>query len=484
VQAGIEPEYTDTWGRTHTPSEETTRLILASLGTSIEPARSPIDPTPIDQTMVVREDAASIPLRVPVAPAGNSLKLEIQWEGGQIEHHLYSLLELPDGSDGEKRLPLPAPLRLGYHRLRLYWMAQSEPALFAESHFIVCPHRALSFEGRAAGVALSLYGLRSQRDWGCGDITDLHAAIDVFARAGAAFVALNPLHAIPNRQPYNTSPYLPQSSLYRNFLYLDVEKTPGYLPEPSLAGEIAELRSAEFVEYERVAHLKLAALEDAFDRFLDQGSSPEFDAYVEAEGAPLDRFAVYSALDEEIHRRDSTVWLWTDWPEEYHDPDSPAVTEFAREHRTRVEFFKFLQWNLDRQLAAAHAHALAQGMKIGLYHDLALATDRFGADLWANRKFYISGCRVGAPPDDFSPNGQDFLRRIATRIAPTATVCSRRPFATACVTAAHSASITSCDSFGCTGFRTDTQRPTARTSATTRRICWACWRWRARATDS
>ena len=47
-------------------------------------------------------------------------------------------------------------------------------------------------------------------------------------------------------------------------------------------------------------------------------------------------------------------------------------------------------------------------MKIGLYHDLALATDRFGADLWANRAFYVSGCRVGAPPDDFAPNGQDW----------------------------------------------------------------------------
>ncbi len=47
-------------------------------------------------------------------------------------------------------------------------------------------------------------------------------------------------------------------------------------------------------------------------------------------------------------------------------------------------------------------------MKIGLYHDLALATDTFGADLWANRKFYVAGCRVGAPPDDFAPNGQDW----------------------------------------------------------------------------
>ena len=123
-----------------------------------------------------------------------------------------------------KRVPLPA-LRLGYHRLRIYRMRQPELEVLAESHFIVCPARALSFEGRAAGVAISLYGLRSSRNWGCGDFTDLLAAIDSFARAGCAFIALNPLHAISNRQPYNTSPYLPQSSLYRNFIYLDVERT-------------------------------------------------------------------------------------------------------------------------------------------------------------------------------------------------------------------------------------------------------------------
>jgi len=102
------------------------------------------------------------------------------------------------------------------------------------------------------------------------------------------------------------------------------------------------------------------------------------------------------------------VWIWRDWPPEYHDPRSAAVAQFAREQGRQVSFFKFLQWHVDRQLAEAQAHALASGMRIGLYHDLALATDRFGADVWANRALYASGARVGAPPDDFSPKGQDW----------------------------------------------------------------------------
>lgn len=403
---GIESEYIDTWGRKHIPSEETRRLILAALGAA-EVGR------PLPPTIVVREDAESIALRVPTALAGASVKLEIRWENGDVEHHPFWLPELRESAPGERLIPLPKPLRLGYHELRVFSVTQPGLEVFAEAHFIVCPARAVAFEGRAAGVALSLYGLRSARDWGCGDITDLRAAIDVFGRADAAFIALNPLHAIANRQPYNTSPYLPQSSLYRNFIYLDVEAVPGYLADEGISREAAELRATEFVAYERVARLKLRVLGDAFHRCLEGGSAPgfkaqEFDGYVAAQGGALHDYAVYCVLDETMHAHDPNVWLWTEWPEPYREPRSAAVEEFAREHAGRVLFFKFLQWQLDVQLAQAHKHALARGMKIGLYHDLALATDRFGADLWANRQFYVAGCRVGAPPDDFAPNGQDW----------------------------------------------------------------------------
>ena len=151
-------------------------------------------------------------------------------------------------------------LPLGYHDIRLDWMQDPQIECFAEARLIVCPRRAFAPEGRMAGVALSLYGLRSSRNWGCGDFTDLRAVVDAFAEAGADFIALNPLHAIPNRQPYNTSPYLPQSSLYRNFIYLDVEKIgavqvggAGFDALPKFDA----LRKSEFVEYEPVAKLKL-----------------------------------------------------------------------------------------------------------------------------------------------------------------------------------------------------------------------------------
>src|SRR5262249_2234548 len=146
--------------------------------------------------------------------------------------------------------------RLGYHDIRIYWVKEPELESFGDARFIVHPARAKTPDRRMAGVAISLYGLRSARNWGCGDFTDLGNAVEALAPSGAAFIALNPLHAIANREPYNTSPYLPECSLYRNFLYLDVERVPGFDPQDRPA-VLQELRDTEFVDYERVARVKL-----------------------------------------------------------------------------------------------------------------------------------------------------------------------------------------------------------------------------------
>jgi len=427
---GIEPEYVDVWNHPHATSEDVSRAILNGLGVPtgsaeeieklLEDRRLAEWSRPFDPTIVLREDADSLRLRIPADRGGDSVKLEIRWEGGDVEHHWFWLPELQVLENATvggreflaKRVPLPGPLRTGYHDFKIFWMKEPELDIFGEAQFIVCPQRAYQLNGRVAGVALSLYGLRSGRNWGCGDFTDLCATVNSFAKAGAAFIALNPLHAIPNRQPFNTSPYLPQCSFYRNFLYLDVERTGRDIGVDfdvnTVSQETEALRAAEFVEYERVAQLKSRILRTLFDRFHEAGRSTAFDQYVESEGALLHDFAVFCAVDEVIHREHPNVWLWTDWPVEYQEPHSEAVQKFAAEHANNVLFYKFLQWQVDRQLAEAQAAALAQGMRIGLYHDLALATDRWGADLWDHRPFYIARCRVGAPPDEFSPLGQDW----------------------------------------------------------------------------
>jgi 4-alpha-glucanotransferase len=423
---GIETDYWDIWGRQHHATTDLETAILQSLGVdlgskaSLHEAierrshrqwRAPLAPTIF---LTAGKTPYEVDVSLPANRANSPAKLRLLLEDGR---------EIDEEVALGPRLRLPEDLPLGYHQMTLEIPGETS----RPSRLVVCPSRAFEpawlQSGRAAGLAISLYGLRSQRNWGCGDTTDLRALTDwVAERTGTSFIALNPLHAIGNRQPYNTSPYLPNSIFYRNAIYLDIEAIPDFESSPRAAAlfqspgvqkEISALRNAELVEYERVYSLKLRFLRLLFQTFLKEwrDNTPratELKQYIEREGDLLDRFAVHSALDQAIHKKCPDVWNWKGWPEKYQGPESAATREFARKHWRSVLFYKYMQWQLDLQLASAQQHALVRGLSIGLYHDLALATDRFGSDLWAHREFFVSGCRVGAPPDGFSPKGQDW----------------------------------------------------------------------------
>ncbi len=440
---GIEPEYGDTWGKVHVTTPEITRAILDALGVPTHDTAS-LDaaledrlwcewsrPLPPVAVIGLSELAKGFPIHAPAALARATVRLTFHWEGGRTVHRDVPLAALEQSGGADLRgaafvrrwVPLPSGSPLGYHDVEIALDGKR-----ASMRLIICPDRAYEPEAvadgrRTAGLAIALYGLRSDRNWGCGDLTDLEGLIDWVADdLGVSFIGLNPLHAIPNRQPFNISPYLPSSTFYKNLMYLDLDRVPDYresrraqhvFSSPKVQAEIAALRAAEFVEYERVCKLKVRALRLAFLEFLharrtDPQRGRDFDAFVEREGELLDRYATWCALDAWLHRRDPGLWAWPDWPREFQDPTSPEVARFRDRHWRLVAFHKYVQWQLDIQLAAAQAHARAKGLSIGLYHDLALATDRCGADLWAYRPFYVAGCRVGAPPDSFSPKGQDW----------------------------------------------------------------------------
>ena len=443
LACGVEIEYWDVWGKQHHASPRTQTAILKSLGVdastqlalegALEERAWREWQRPLPTTLVLTKENRPhlAPVSLPAEQADLAALIRLRTEQGDAMEMRCSFgdldvveeVSLRGKSFVRKKIGLPDDLPLGYHELSIEIGGQtSEPA-----RLIVCPQRAYEppwlESGRAAGIAISLYGVRSQRNWGCGDTTDLKTFIGwVAEQTGASFVALNPLHAIPNRQPYNTSPYLPNSIFYRNAIYLDLEEIEEFktspraatlLNSPALQVEIHELRAAEFVEYERVYRLKLRVLKLLFRAFLKAWArntprARELRQYIEREGDLLHRFAVHSTLDEAIHKQCPDVWNWPSWPERYQDPQSAATEEFAKKHWRSVLFYKYVQWQLDQQFESAQQEARRRGLSIGLYHDLALATDRFGADLWAHRSFFVSGSRVGSPPDGFSPKGQDW----------------------------------------------------------------------------
>ena len=410
---GIEPAFWDIFGNHHVTSPETKRAIVTALGydaSSLESlaagwrqreeaqARRLVDPTLV----------ASVnqqPVRVPVRTDAAQMDGEIRLESGETKRFHAHI-------DGERKIALPEGLPPGYHDLTVrVGEAQDTLRLILAPDVAYLP-KFLEDGKKSAGIAITLYGLRSARNWGSGDFRDLRDFCDwAVKEARVSFIALNPLHAIYNRQPFNASPYLPNSIFFKNLIYIDIEALAEFRNSEEaqrqwnsedVQREVQELRAAPFVEYERVQALKLRFLRLAFAEFRRDGGGqiPEDDL--------LFRFATYCALDEYLHAQNPDLWVWPDWPEPYRDPESPETRRFQEEHREEIRFHEYLQWRAHEQLMDARDHAKRAGLAIGLYHDLALATDRCGSDLWAHRPYYVQGCRVGSPPDDFSPAGQDW----------------------------------------------------------------------------
>lgn len=440
-ESGIQWDYWDIFHRRHEPTTEVRRKILNSLGWNVDRLETVELERGrqfrqragglVQNTVVVSTSDLSLPLSY---PAWQEVWLEFQialehggtLSGSAIVPHLAVIGE--HEMDGTRwntyRLPLPPDVPLGYHLVTI----SVDGSESGRAHLIVCPDRAylpesLANGGRTAGFNISLYGLRSERNWGCGDFTDLHQLAEWAGReVGFSFIGLNPLHALHNRVPYNTSPYLPLSIFYKNLIYIDIERVPEFsasrfarqlLSSPGVQEKLRELRRSEYLAYSDVDRLKKRFLKILYREFRrrrsqDQDRARAFERYCQAEGDLLHKFALYCALDEVLHKQDRNRWTWQHWPEEFHSPNSEACRQFAVEHSRLIENYKYIQFVLEEQLDEAQRYSKNQGLSIGLYHDLAVATDSCGSDLWAHRDFYVQGCRVGAPPDDFSPNGQDW----------------------------------------------------------------------------
>ena len=206
-----------------------------------------------------------------------------------------------------------------------------------------------------------------------GDFTDLADLTERAAALGASAVGVNPLHALFPADANHISPYSPSSRLFLNVFYLDPEAVPdlaessearALLGDGGFRRELENARAAELVDYSAVWRLKLRVLELLFASFQKRHlphrpSGRRRSATFRAEmGEALEQHAMFDALHEHALAT-SGAWSWQDWPEPLRDPDSPEVAAFAREHRERVDFFAYLQWLADQQLAAVRRGAPA-----------------------------------------------------------------------------------------------------------------------------
>lgn len=267
--------------------------------------------------------------------------------------------------------------------------------------------RAFQGDGRRYWLlAVQLYMLRSSRNWGHGDFGDLARVIPLAAARGAAGIGLNPLHALFIERAGEASPYAPNSRIFLNPLYIDVDAIPEF-PGSAVAGiDIGILRAGDLIDHALVARAKLDGLRLAFEHFLTtapEDRRADFDAYRREQGERLHQFACFEVL-----RPRFAPSRWKDWPEPWRNPSPQDLLHLREEERSQCEFLEYLQWIADRQLERCKETARRCGMPVGLYLDIAVGIHPDGADAWSAQERVLSDVSVGAPPDEFNPNGQNW----------------------------------------------------------------------------
>jgi len=419
VYCGILPSYVDARGDTQTATAESRQALLAAMGvssTNEESARRAL--------LELRAGEANQmlpPVHVHYQASG---PIEIGINGELPRQATQWRIELEDGGVREGRvqeaLAAEGKLRIeeqlpdGYHSLTV-GLAGSRCSL------IVTPGHCWLPSGVDAGrqfwgVAVQLYLLRSHENWGIGDYGDLERLVRLLASRGADVVGLNPLHAMFPDDPEQASPYSPASRLLLNILNIDVAKLADAMDCPAARERmdsaefqqtLARCRGATLVDYSGAASLKMPVLQALYS--CSDRASPEwqsFETFRAGSGMAFERSCLFLALRKRFAEESADMADWHRWPEAYRSADSSATQRFAEESADAVTFQAWLQFVADAQLR--ECSEVAGGMAVGLYRDLAVGANLAGAETWANPTAVVDGAQVGAPPDIYNPQGQDW----------------------------------------------------------------------------
>lgn len=411
-RAGIALEWRDYANKRHAVSIETARRILTALGFAVG--------TPAEIADSRRQlDSAALPPLI-TATAGTSLELPVASDKLTRPSRIVAEdgaiipVEFEATPRGAKLRGIETPgyyvLEFGSERVTL---AIAPPRCFTISDIVG--------SDRLWGLAVQTYGLRSPGDCGIGNMAGVVDLACEAAKLKADALALSPMHALFSANQNAFSPYSPSNRLFYNPLMADPSSLFGNgRVERALtrAGAIADndkRTECSLIDWPKASAVKLRMFRRLFDDFLsgDLASETtalgtEFLKFCDAGGALLRGHAVFEALHAARVCADGPGSHWRAWPASLRSPHSEEVARFARANTEDVQFHCFLQWVADRSLAAAQHATKSAGMRIGLISDLAVGMSNDGSDAWSNQHDVLGDLQVGAPPDLYNHNGQNW----------------------------------------------------------------------------
>ena len=259
-----------------------------------------------------------------------------------------------------------------------------------------------------AGTLVPVFSLRSKKSAGIGDFGDLKSMIDLVAKTGQKVLQLLPINDTTITHTWTDSyPYSCISVFAIHPQYADLQALPE-LEDAKARAEAektrAELNALPQIDYEKVNDFKITYLHQIFNQEGEKMmKSAEYQAFFLDTEQWLVPYAQYSCLRDKYGTAD-----FSKWPDHnaWDEKDRKALSNPRTKAYKEVEFFYFVQYVLNTQMKAAHEHAMAKG--VILKGDIPIGVNRFGCDVWTEPKYFNLDGQAGAPPDDFSVNGQNW----------------------------------------------------------------------------
>jgi 4-alpha-glucanotransferase len=408
AEAGLSVDWKDANARPQRVSPEVLRKVLDGLGYPAE------NDEQISTSLKRLQDQSLSTTPPPLLTVDHGSNLDLSaWFKPQTPF----VLELEDGSRLDAKLTtnaeLPALATVGYQQLAID--GQHLTIAVAPKTAYSLAMAADTSVPRAWGLTLQLYYLRREGDGGFGDTQ----ALETFARSagerGAAAIAISPVHAMFANDSERFSPYSPSSRLFLNALYaapgaiLGERAVRMAIDETGLGDELKRLEALPLIDWPAAAAAKWKIFRSLYASFIGSGHPlhEDFNSFRHAGGEALENHCRFEALRDEGEKL-GIGGNWHEWPEQYKNPRSKAIEEFAASHGEQIGFHAFAQWLIARGLERAQTAARSSGMSIGLIGDLAVGADGAGSQAWSRQDELLSALTVGAPPDILNRSGQSW----------------------------------------------------------------------------
>ena len=264
------------------------------------------------------------------------------------------------------------------------------------------------YNRKLAGTLVPVFSLRTRKSAGIGDFGDLKAMIDFVASTGQKVLQLLPVndttitHTWTDSYPYSCISVFAIHPQYANLHALPELKDAKARAEAEKT--CAELNALDKIDYEKVNDFKINYLRQIFNQ--EGGKmmkTAEYKAFFQDTEQWLVPYAQYSYLRDKNGTAD-----FNQWPDHqvWDEAERKALTDPKTAAYKNVAFFYFVQFVLDRQMQEAHEYAKAKG--VILKGDIPIGVNRNGCDVWMEPKYFNLNGQAGAPPDDFSANGQNW----------------------------------------------------------------------------